>query len=504
MIKKYLPISENVRFRTYSYYSYYDAVVSNECRTGKVAAVVSIDGYDETIWKKEEKRLHVVSSGQGNLVFESEKYNFSMEAFVYRPLLMCDEQIIEIKYQQQSQPWGSIGLFVSDTISYETSMYEHQIGHFCTGDIFYKNRGQQDNHGCLGQGKCIIQMKKSGKEILFSAYDEKRGVMETLQRRECYGKDLYLGVYVYLYDNCYYNWMFSNYFQLKANTKADDIFLEFDNALKRDWKYFTTNYFIDYNVVSNSLLKKLSINICHYIRENINEEKYIEMDIDHYDVEGTDSYQKRHMKHTCLFFGYNDLKESLYLLCVDGGLIKKGKISYECILNQFSGDNCETSSENENMIITETYMPEKANYTMDKGDIVRFAKAFLNGTSLSGGGVVLPSDGNYVYGIEIYDYLRQNVDIVIDDIRISHLLVEHKQCMMERIEYMTLKEMIDEKDAAQLNVMVEDMLKTAKVLRNKILRNKVLPHELIGTSVDKYLLNIKEMELKLMKFLCIV
>lgn len=140
MIKKYLPISENVRFRTYSYYSYYDAVVSNECRTGKVAAVVSIDGYDETIWKKEEKRLHVVSSGQGNLVFESEKYNFSMEAFVYRPLLMCDEQIIEIKYQQQSQPWGSIGLFVSDTISYETSMYEHQIGHFCTGDIFYKNR----------------------------------------------------------------------------------------------------------------------------------------------------------------------------------------------------------------------------------------------------------------------------------------------------------------------------------------------------------------------------
>lgn len=72
--------------------------------------MVSIDGYDETIWKKEEKRLHVVSSGQGNLVFESEKYNFSMEAFVYRPLLMCDEQIIEIKYQQQSQPWGSIGL----------------------------------------------------------------------------------------------------------------------------------------------------------------------------------------------------------------------------------------------------------------------------------------------------------------------------------------------------------------------------------------------------------
>ena len=228
------------------------------------------------------------------------------------------------------------------------------------------------------------------------------------------------------------------------------------------------------------------------------------MDIDHYDVEGTDSYQKRHMKHTCLFFGYNGLKESLYLLCVDGGLIKKGKISYECILNQFRGDNCETSSENENMIITETYMPEKANYTMDKGDIVRFAKAFLNGTSLSGGGVVLPSDGNYVYGIQIYDYLRQNVDIVIDDIRISHLLVEHKQCMMERIEYMTLKEMIDEKDAAQLNVMLEDMLKTAKVLRNKILRNKVLPNELIGTSVAKYLLNIKEMELKLMNFLCII
>lgn len=73
--------------------------------------------------------------------------------------------------------------------------------------IFFIKIGQQDNHGCLGQGKCIIQMKKSGKEILFSAYDEKRGVMETLQRRECYGKDLYLGVYVYLYDNCYYNWV---------------------------------------------------------------------------------------------------------------------------------------------------------------------------------------------------------------------------------------------------------------------------------------------------------
>lgn len=502
MNQKYLPITENVRFRTYTYYSYFDAIVSNTVRTGEVAATVLVKGYDEKLWKKEEKRLHISSLEQEKLIFTAEKFNFSMEALVYRPFLLYDEQVIEIEYQQYSQPWGSIGLFISDTPSFDASEYAYHIGRFCMGDIFYKYKGKQSNYGCLGKKKSIIQIKRDKRTVFFYVYNENVGEMELLQKSECEEKDLYIGVQVSLYDNNYFDWMFGNFFQIKANTKADDVFLEFDCAFKRDWKYFTTNYFIDYNTSSISLLKKLSINICDYIKENINEEKYIEMDIDHYDIEGTKMYQKSHLKHTCLFFGYSDVSESFYLICVDdNGLIRKGRLSYRCLLEQYKMDECRETSANENMIISESYLPEKVNYSITKNDIVRYAKFFLQGESLSGGGGVLPIDNNYIYGIEIYDYFRERIDIVLKDIRVSHLLVEHKQCMVERIEYMTLKEMINESSAIQLTSLAERLLEKTKLLRNNILKNQVSCSAEFRSVVDRYLADIRDLECELMQHL---
>lgn len=498
LVQKYLPITENVRFRTYTYYSYFDAIVSSPYRIGELAASVSVKGYDETIWKKEEKRLHVNSSKQADsLLFIAEKYNFSMEAFVYRKLLLNDEQTIEINYQQNSQPWGSIGLFVSNVVSFDSN-YVHQIGRFCTGDIFYKNSGKQINYGNYGDGKCILRLKREEDSLMFYIYNSEKVEMELLQKQECIDKEFFLGVYVSLYNNNYYDWMFSNYFQLKANKKAEDVYLEFDGALKRDWKYFTTNYFIDYNILSISMIEKLSIDICDYVKENIKNNCYIEMDVDHFTIEGTKYYQSKCLKHTCLIYGFNDIKQLFFLICVDkNGHLKKGKISYMDLEKQTNEKN-HLQSENENLIISEKYLPEKSNYCISEEDINKFSQAFLEGKSLVDARVVLPADGDYIYGIDIYDHFKKHNEIVIKDIRISHLLLEHKLCMLELVDFVKLKEMISVDTAEVLNGIAKESLETTKLLRNNILRNQIVPHKEFSLVVIKYLDRLKQLEVEFM------
>ena len=42
------------------------------------------------------------------------------------------------------------------------------------------------------------------------------------------------------------------------------------------------------------------------------------------------------------------------------------------------------------------------------------------------------------FGLDIYEKLRteKGMEVLFDDVRIIHFLVEHKQCMRERIEYL--------------------------------------------------------------------
>ena len=388
MKRKILPITQNVRFRTYTYYSYYDAIVSNRFRTGKVAASININGFDEKKWEKKEQKLHIEHSGEGRLIFNADKYNLSMNALVYRTLKYVDEQTIEIYYQQNSQPWGSIGFFISDEVSFESDKYMHQIGRFCTGDLFYRNQQGQTNY--YKSSKCIIQVKKNNKSISFWIYNEKKRRMELLKESEVNETKLYLGVYVFLYDNNYYEWVFNNYIQLKANKNATDIFLEFDNALKKDWKYFTTNYFVDYNISKLSFLMKLGIDVCKYIKRNIQSNNYVEMDIDYYDIIGTFYYRKQHYRHTCLFYGYDEVKEMFFVLCVDkNGHLKKCQIDYMSVFSELHDDSNLSLSENQDLIIVETYSPEHLPYVCSKESIGRSIKAFLQGASVICSGTII-------------------------------------------------------------------------------------------------------------------
>ena len=50
MYKRILPITENTNLRSYTYYSYVDAIIANELRIGKEAAKIRISGQDQKTW----------------------------------------------------------------------------------------------------------------------------------------------------------------------------------------------------------------------------------------------------------------------------------------------------------------------------------------------------------------------------------------------------------------------------------------------------------------------
>lgn len=491
---KYLPISDKVKFRTYTYYSYYDAIVSNPYRTGKVAASIKVDNLKKEDWKSSTQKLHIKYTNKDHIVFCCEDYNLSMNGFLYRPLKEIDEQSIKIDYQQYSIPDGNIGFFISDTITFDEKKYMYQYGHLCKGDlVFDENDKDRKNYGRLTQGQCILTIKKD--KNLVSFYYQKGDELVLLEQRDIQEKNIFLGIFVYLEENNYYDWIFNNYFQLKANNNSQDLFIEFDNALRRNWKYFTTNYYVNYSITSISLMIKLNVNICDYIIENIKRDNYVEMDIDCYNIKNLTYYQTEHYKHTCLIYGFNDKKEELYLICVNkNGHIMKGIITYSDMLYQMNQELQKEISDNNDMIILEKYSKEPTTYKFTKDKVINFAKAFLEGKSVVVLDNVLPLSDDYVYGIDIYDFFKEHLDFIIEDIRVTHLLVEHKQSMVERISFMVIKEMIDYDIGVQLSAQANELLEQTKHLQKYILKNLYYPKDTIKAKVEELLSQISNKE----------
>jgi hypothetical protein len=492
---KYLPISDKVKFRTYTYYSYYDAIVSNPYRTGKVAASIKVDDLKKDNWKCSTQKLHIKYTNKDHIVFCCEDYNLSMNGFLYRPLKEIDEQSIKIDYQQYSIPDGNIGFFISDTITFDEKKYMYQYGHLCMGDlVFDEHDKQRKNYGRLTLGRqSVLKIKKYKNLVCF--YYQKGYEFELLEQREIQGENMYLGIFVHLEDNNYYDWIFNNYFQLKANNNSQDLFIEFDNALRKNWKYFTTNYYVNYSITSISLMNKLNVNICDYIIENIKINNYVEMDIDCYNVKNLTYYQTEHYKHTCLIYGFNDMKEELYLICVNkNGYITKGIITYSDMLYQMNQELQNEFSDNNDMIILENYSKEPTTYKFTKDNVIKSAKAFLEGESVVVVNNVLPLSNDYVYGINIYDFFKEHIKFIIEDIRITHLLVEHKQCMVERMNFMLIKEMIDSNLGIRLITQANELLEQTKNLQKYILKNLYFPKDKIKEKVEELLTQISRKE----------
>ena len=206
MYKRILPITENTNLRSYTYYSYVDAIIANELRIGKEAAKIRISGQDQKTWMYLSDSMDKKQSSE-ETIFLTNKYCLDMNARLFRKLKKEDEMVCSIVHQQYSQAWGNISLFAAplDGFSIKSNL-KIQFGNFNKSGVFYKDELGDiiwDNRRLTEEDKLVL--RRDNTSISFWLNDEK---LYERHLKVLESDKWIVGVAIDLFDNVYYDWFF--------------------------------------------------------------------------------------------------------------------------------------------------------------------------------------------------------------------------------------------------------------------------------------------------------
>lgn len=249
-------------------------------------------------------------------------------------------------------------------------------------------------------------------------------------------------------------WFYSNFIQLYSKKGASQ---EWDllQILPDSFDLLHDQYFHQVSHLNNEIINIDKDNIIELVKKWINNSYYVLMYVDEYFLPGTQIYKRGHYPHAQLVYGYNDEEKKLYIMNfndkVEYGSIE---VDYEHFIESMLTDdlidkfgwshlkyqNPRLIKTTENNIKSEFCINILINQLQDYIDgKVPYSKFLYN------------RDINYiensVWGIDIYknliSYLEctpENTSLLPRSLFIPfNLLWEHKDVMINRLEFLKLK-----------------------------------------------------------------
>lgn len=435
--RKILPISTQSFIRTYTYYAYTMAMINNEYRTGKLAADIDVQNYDKYKWEYFSEGLDAKVNGE-NVKFLSGKYNKNMNTCIYRDAKEIDELRIKINYQQFSQPWSSISIFLAkeEDKSLSGAPYLCKLGNFCRSGVYYRIDGVdvKINKPVLSEPKELI-LRKNGNLIQALAIDsdQKMILLHSTNVDQIANSKLKMAILINLNDNNYYHWLFSNFIQLDCDINDDNMKIKYFYGLRKNWNYNNVNFYLDYIELDWDDINRKQSDRLDYIKECVDKEHYVELSINQYYIKSRAEYSNVHFFHQNLIYGYDDMKKELLLLGFDNnGYPELTTISYSNFLNYYN------FTKKFSKIYLIKYNQDGNIYNFDITYVREMLKQYLEGSNSSMYLQFIMQMEHRTYGIKIYDeWMKEEwLPHFVSDKRILHLFHEHKLCMKERIEFL--------------------------------------------------------------------
>ena len=506
MKKKVLPINENPNIRTFSYYGFTNAIICNDYYTGSTAAKLKVKDFDLYTWKSVNDSLTLIKDEEC-MLFEAKDYKINMNACYYREVLNEDEIQIRIEYQQYSQPWGAINLFISDLCREEMMQDDNYI---CRIGMFNKNglyiricNVEQVLKRKLTVFPIDLKIKKRGNNVSFWAgHDDVLEKIFDYEIGECKRK-MKIGFQVKLNDNVYYDWLFSNHIQLSGDIHDYDCKLRYYYGICKDYHYYTNNYFLDYQIIDIEEYKNYGIDILNFVKCNLNNNKYIEMWLDYFYVKGRSEYRKEHHAHQFLIYGYDDELEELMILgYTDNGILKLSKMKFTDFIK------CGKDSYSTNQMIITGYNQDGRCFELNISHVAKLLKQYLEGYNSSNDISHLFTSESRKFGIKIYNELisEKGLYLLVRDRRISHILYEHKKCMFDRIDFLAAKGYLSESSRKNLSDKMNELLVLTSNIRNFCIKYMVCSKEALIEKIRVKLIELRDKDITYTKelYCCIV
>ena len=472
-MEKILPINSKPYMHTYTHHGYFHAITSSDdkvCTDEKgTVADIKVQDFDVYDWTIDNEKLQYSITENKHIIFRADKWNQGMNMSFYRECQYNDMLRLTIYKQLYSNAWSNISIFITRKGTLKLtrqSSCDVTFGNFSKDGIYYSiEKGLHNRLRYTSKKDITIEMEVEDNNVFIKYCDDDCSSDRILiSRLEGDSRDYYIGFIVNLGNSIYYEWMFSNYIQIYADTTAI-MPIDFVVNWHKDWSVHTANHLIDYAGIEQKDVKRLNVSLLDFIKKKIDMNNYIEIELnDNMKWNIPDEKYGKYF-HQNLIYGYSDEKECLYVLYYNKGNLAQTQITY----SDFESDR---NSKDYRMIYMLRYNPCYEKFCLSIKRLLQIFSEYQSGDNIS------YYDNFYddtMLGINAYKLFCSNEfsNLITDDLRVPHLLYERTICNIDRIKYLYDSGVFTELEYEELLAILKVEERALLLARNIVLRNRI-------------------------------
>jgi len=476
-----LPINANPMIRAYTHHLFLHSILGNEEVLNNLNASIDIINNDISKYEYSINDDHAYFNVNWNKVdLYSKEYAPKEESFYYRDCNQNDELIIKVEYQQMVRNWGIIYLFVQSKANLFTNndfIYNANIrfGKFCKDTLLIDDGfTKQFLISEIKQTPYWLKLSINDGYIISSiSFDGYNWIEKHQSDFINQNKDLHIiGVCFDLQANDYFDWVFSNHIQLYLYLNPVGITLDYLITPYKNYSPYTFNPFINFIPMKRKYIDEKYESIFEFIKENINEQKYIELILDELYLPSREAYQSYHYNHANLIYGYDT--EYIYLIGIVNGKPCMSANTIDDVIRAY--EESKTGQVDEVVYVFDRV---RGTYTFDKDFFKQNLRSYLKGKAeniqLYNLSACMEDYKSLMYGINIYDGLMTPIGLnrIKNDLRIAYTLYEHKKCMIERIQFLLTRGYLNNESYNSIIHYATMMCKQSHILLNIIMKSKI-------------------------------
>lgn len=490
--KRVLDINAEPELRTYTHHGFLHAVISGEEKVSRNVACLEVPGFHKDSWEIQNEELSF-ESDHDQLSFSCNEWAVHMNVCFWRSCSVNDRIVIRIKKQLYANVYGAINLFVtgaSQEDMLEDDGYLFRLGHFCKDGVYVRLENVTQNIPYMENDMPLqLEIRREGRQLRAYGGQEEHPVCLGQWSSEAVDGDLRIGFEIKLNDNMYYDWLYSNYIQIYAGRDFRTVKLDFRVNEKKDWQFYTTNFFLDYHIENTHTIACMGLSVLDYVRIQIEVNRYIEMWLNENLLDGLRDDAGRHF-HQNLIYGYDDGREELYVLQFVKGIPTKKAMSYQ----DFVSDR--NTSRQYDKVIAITYNPNAKGYSLSIENLIGELKDYTMSDTTDRRSRQFFHNQDILWGRAVVKHLssEEGIHALLHDFRVSHLLFEKSSIMRKRMEYLMHKGILCEEQFAIVKPELDELLKLSIDIKQLVLMNYIKNSARYVEKIKLDLKNYQEME----------
>lgn len=283
-------------------------------------------------------------------------------------------------------------------------------------------------------------------------------------------------------------WFSNNYIQLHC---PKNLALNRNSQLDfcHETFYSVFDHFLTIQNLHKDIISKYYGGVLNFLIDRIDEQNYVELMVNDYYLPGTSSFMNKNLTHNIVVYGYDTKRMIFFVRYMKNQIFTDAQLDFKTL--ELSFNNTYETGDWSNY--SKIYKKNRYNLTFDH---TRFS-GFLNDYFYSRNHF---READRVYGLSVYQYIIDYFNNLEDgltstDIRILHLLWEHKKSMTYKINYLMTNKIINfESDLVNQLRAIEN---EALLLRNFQLKCMIKPEREMFSKIKKKLSEMKEKEVSI-------